>query len=124
VAFDLEVRLENRPGMLADLGEAFGAAGVNLAGACATTSGDAGAVHLLVEEGADAARQAIRDAGFDVVAEREVVVVDVRDQPGTIGSYARKLADAGVNIELFYVATATRLVFGVDDLDAARRAVA
>lgn len=39
-----------------------------------------------------------------------------------VAEYAERLAAAGVNIELMYLATGTRLVFGVDDLEAAGRA--
>ena len=124
MAWDLTVMLENRPGALADLGDAVGRAGVNLAGGCAVATGPEAAVHILVEDGRDAARDAIADAGLEVSDEREVIVASVQDEPGTLGSYARRLADAGVNIELFYVAAGTRLVFGVDDLERARVALA
>ena len=56
--------------------------------------------------------------------ERDVIVVDVEDRPGTMAQVARKLADAGVNIELAYAAFGgVRLVLGVDDLEKAREAV-
>lgn len=123
MAWDLTVELEDRPGMLAELGSAIGSAGLNLGGACAVVDGGVGTIHLLVEGELSAAKGAVESIGEQVAAEREVLVVDVRDQPGTLGSYAKKLADAGVNIELMYVATATRLVFGVDDLMAGRSAL-
>jgi hypothetical protein len=44
--------------------------------------------------------------------------------PGSAGNCLRRIADAGVNLELVYLATATRLVIGVDDLAAARAALA
>lgn len=124
MATDLMVVLEDRPGTLAELGNALGRAGANLSGACAVTSGGQGEVHVLIEGDAGAARDAITGAGMSVAAEREVLVVEVPDEPGTLGAYAQRIADAGANIELMYVATGTRLVFGVDDLDAARQAVA
>lgn len=124
MATDLMVMMEDRPGALAELGNALGAGGVNLAGACAMTSRGQGMVHLLVEDNPVPAREAITAAGIDIAAEREVVVVDVQDEPGMLGSHAERLAEAGVNIELMYVATGTRLVFGVDDPDAARQALA
>ena len=40
-----------------------------------------------------------------------------------LGEVARKLADAGVNIELVYLASGTRLVVGAADLDKVRAAV-
>jgi hypothetical protein len=50
-------------------------------------------------------------------------VLDVEDRPGVLGEVARKLADAGVNIELVYLASGTRLVIGAADLDKVRSAV-
>jgi hypothetical protein len=120
---DITIVLDDEPGMLAWLGEALGHAGINISGGCATVGGGEGLIHLLVEDDGEDAVGAIQAAGLPVRAERDVVVVDVRDQPGTLGSYARRLADAGVNIDLFYLATATRLVFGTDDTDAARDAL-
>jgi hypothetical protein len=56
--------------------------------------------------------------------EREVIVVDVEDRPGTMAQVARKIADAGVNIELVYTTFGgVRLVLGVDDFAKARAAV-
>lgn len=123
MATDLMVMMEDRPGALAELGNALGRGGVNLAGACAITSRGQGMIHLLVDDPAPA-REALSGAGIDVTEEREVLVVDVPDEAGTLGSHAERIAEAGANIELMYVATGTRLVFGVDDLDAARRALA
>jgi hypothetical protein len=123
MATNLMVMMEDRPGALAELGRALGQAGVNLGGGCAITSRGQGMIHLLVEDDPDAARSALGDAGIDVAEEREVLVVDVDDAPGTLGTYAERIAQAGGNIELMYVATGTRLVFGVDDIDAARGAL-
>jgi hypothetical protein len=123
MATNLMVMMEDRPGALAELGRALGAAGVNVGGACAITSRGQGMIHLLVEDDPAAARAALGEAGIEVAEEREVVVVDVDDAPGTLGSYADRIAQAGANIELMYVATGTRLVFGADDLDAARGAI-
>jgi hypothetical protein len=51
------------------------------------------------------------------------VLDDVDDRPGFLGEMARRLADSGVNIDVAYLASRTRIVFGVDDPDAARRAL-
>jgi hypothetical protein len=51
------------------------------------------------------------------------LVLDVSDEPGVAGSICRRIADAGVNIDLIYVATNTRLVLGVSDLEKARSAI-
>lgn len=119
---DLAVMLEDRPGQLAMLGEALGKAKVNIAGGCAVTAMGKGAVHLLVDDKAvEAAKAALREAGIAVEAEEDVIVRKVADRPRVLGKMARKLADAGVNITLFYLATDTRVVFGVSDLQRAKK---
>lgn len=57
--------------------------------------------------------------------ERDVIVVDIEDRPGTVAQVAGKLSDAGVNIELAYTTfgDGVRLVLGVDDFEKARAAV-
>ncbi len=122
MATDLKVTPDDRPGVLAAVGEALAGAGVNIDGFCAVTGGGTGEIHVLVEDPA-AARAALAGAGFEVGAEQEVLVVPAQDQPGALGALTRKLAAAGVNISLAYVAAGTRIVIGADDLEAARRAV-
>jgi hypothetical protein len=122
MATDLTVRLVDRPGTMAAACEALGDAGVNIDGCCAYPAGTAGQLHLLVED-AGAARQALSAAGYEVVQDRQVIVHELADVPGSAGQCLRRIADAGVNLELIYVATATRLVIGADDLDAARAAL-
>jgi hypothetical protein len=119
MAFDLTVNLEDRPGQLAALGEALGGAGINIGGVAGVQAGGQGVIHVVVED-AEAARSALQAAGFSPGEAREVLVVECADRPGELGSVARKVADAGVNITLAYLATGTRLVLGVDDLEAAR----
>jgi hypothetical protein len=121
MATDLTVRLEDRPGELARLGEALGGAGVNVDGFSGTTSGGQGEIHLLVEDAASA-RSALEGAGIQVTGEREVLVVDAPNNPGELGKAARRLADAGVNIEVAFPTADGRLVFGVDDIGKARGA--
>jgi hypothetical protein len=68
-------------------------------------------------EDAAATRAALSEAGIEVSGERNVLVVDVEDRPGTMGEVARRIGEAGVNIELAYTTFgAVRLVLGVDDL--------
>jgi hypothetical protein len=120
---DLTVILEDRPGRLADLGEATGKAGINIEGVCGSTQEGQGAIHILVEDGA-ATRTALSEAGIEVGAERDVIVVDVEDRPGTMGELTRRIGNAGVNIELVYTTFgAVRVVLGVDDVDKARAAL-
>ena len=118
---DLTVVLQDRPGELARLGQATGEAGVNLQGMCAFTGEGRGIIHILVDDAkAAAARQALEEAGMGVADEREVLVVDIEDRPGTLGELARSLAEASVNIELAYTTFGVKLVIATDDIDSAR----
>jgi hypothetical protein len=119
---DLIVELENRPGELARLGETLGGAGVNIEGLCAAADGGAGQVHVLVED-PSAASRALQGAGITVAGQQEVLVIPGQDSLGELGRITRAVADAGANITLAYLATGTRVVLGVDDLEKARAAV-
>ena len=122
---DLTVILRDRPGELARLGEVTGAAGVNILGLAAFTGEGRGVIHLLFDDDdAARARAAIEDAGLGLADDREVLVVDVNDKPGTLGEMARELAEAGVNIELAYAAYGgVRIVIATDDIENARAAL-
>lgn len=117
--WDITVELENRPGTLAEVGEAAGNAGVNLDGVCGFSCEGVGIFHLLVDD-AGAARDALDAAGITIRDEQEVLVANVTDRPGAVGELTRRMADAGVNVDLIYLATDTRVVLGVDKLEEAR----
>ena len=121
MATDLTVILENRPGTMADMGEALGNAGINIEGVCGFPCEGAGVLHVLVEDAAGA-RAALEAAGLEVRAERPVLVVEIEDadRPGALGAAARRAADAGVNVDLVYTTTKNRVVIGADDLEKAQ----
>jgi hypothetical protein len=119
---DLTVSLEDRPGTMADAGEALAKAGINIEGICGFPVSGRGVAHILVEDAAKA-RKALQGAAIQVTAERDVLVLDVADRPGTLGQVTRKMAKAGVNLNLIYLATNTRLVIGADNMEKARGAI-
>jgi hypothetical protein len=123
---NVTVVLQDEPGQLAKLGGAAGAAGVNIRGMCAFTGEGRGIIHLLIDDSAvERAVAALSEAGFGVAGEREVLVVDIQDKPGSLGELARELADASVNIELLYTTFGgVKVVIATDDLDSARTALA
>jgi hypothetical protein len=120
---DLTVRLDDRPGTMAGACQALGAAGINIEGCCVYPAGTAGQLHLLVEDVAGS-RDVLLAAGYEVVQDRKVIVHALEDVPGAAGAALDRIADAGVNLQLVYMATGTRLVIAADDLEAARAAVA
>jgi hypothetical protein len=118
---DLAIALDNRPGALAEMGDALGRAGVSVEGGGAFVVGGRGIAHFLFEDGA-AAREALEAAGIRVISEREVLVQRLKqDQPGQLGAISRRMADAGVNIEVMYSDHDHQLILVVDDLAAGRR---
>jgi hypothetical protein len=122
MAVDLVIDIENTPGSLAQVAAAISDAGVNIAAATCVGPGDRAEVHILVKH-AEAARHSLALSQLAVSREREVVVVDVEDRPGVLADLTRKVAKAGVNIDLVYVATRNRVVFGSPDLDGLKAAL-
>ena len=119
---DLTVNLANEPGTLASLGETLGNAGINIEGVVGKSEGGEAHVHILVQD-AGMAREQLSQAGIECGGEREVEVVSIVDQPGEMGRHLRKVAEAGVNIDLVYLGTSTRLVLGSSDMDGLRKAL-
>src|SRR5207248_8528163 len=122
MAFDLVIEIENTPGALAEVSGAISDAGVNIAAATCFGSGQRAELHILVPH-AEAAKHALAISHLAVNHEREVVVVEVEDRPGVLADLTRKIALAGVNLDLVYVATRNRVVFGSADLAALRAAL-
>ena len=123
MAFDLVIDVENKPGALARVAAAISDAGVNIAAATCIGPGERAELHVLVPH-AEAARHALAISHDVTVShEREVVVVDVDDRPGVLADLTRKIARAGVDLDLVYVATQNRVVFGAADLAGLRAAL-
>ena len=121
--FDVEVDLDDRPGALATVGEAIGRAGISTDGGGAFVTGGRGVAHFLFENGTEAAH-AMTAAGLRVRAVREVIALKLRQgEAGQLGKLCRRMADAGVNIEVQYSDHANRLILVVDDMQTAARVV-
>ena len=116
MAVDLVIDIENKPGALAEDAAAISDAGVNIAAATCIGVGERAELHILVPH-AEAARHSLAISHVAVTREREVVVIDVEDRPGVLADLTRKIAKAGVDLDLVYVATRNRVVFGAPDLD-------
>lgn len=117
MAIDLAIEVENVPGALARVAAAISDAGVNIAAATCVGPGEQAELHILVPH-AGAAKHALAISHVGVTREREVAVVDVEDRPGVLAYLTRRIARAGVNLDLVYVATGNRVVFGAPDLAA------
>jgi hypothetical protein len=122
MSVDLVIDIENSPGALAEVAALISDAGVNIAAATCIGNGERAELHILVPH-AEAARHSLAISHLAVTREREVVVVDVEDRPGVLADLTRKIARAGVDLSLVYVATRNRVVFGADDLAGLRAAL-
>lgn len=117
---DLAIRLENRPGAIAEMGEALGKAGVSVEGGGGFVFDGKAIAHFLFED-ASAARQALEENGIEVLEDREVLVQRLnQEQPGQLGKISRLMAEAGVNIEVIYSDHQNQLILVVDDLEKGR----
>jgi len=113
---DLTIALDNRPGALAEMGDALGRAGVSIEGGGAFVVNGEGVAHFLFADG-QAAQRALEAAGIKVLSVNEVVVQRLKqDQPGQLGKLTRRMAEAGVNIEVLYSDHDHQLILVVDDV--------
>ena len=116
---------EDRPGLLAEIGELLGRAGVNIGTLAATNIDGKGVIHLVVDDGEDAA-EVLAANGFQVEGSRAVLTATIEDRPGELGRYCRRLAEAGVAISSAYVGRKTggetEIILAVDDYEAASQA--
>src|ERR1700730_12932489 len=99
MAFDLVIDVENSPGALAQVAAAISDAGVNIAAATCIGSGERAELHILAPHPAGA-RHSLAISHLGVTREREVVVIDVEDRPGVLAALSRKIARAGVDLDL------------------------
>ncbi len=122
VSMDLVIEVDNEPGALARVATAISDAGVNISAATCVGPAKTAELHILVPH-ADAVKRALALSQLAVTREREVVVVEVDDRPGVLADLARGVAEAGVDLDLVYVATRNRVVFGSPDLPALKAAL-
>jgi hypothetical protein len=122
MAVDLVIDIENTPGALAEVAAAISDAGINIAAATCIGPGERAELHILVPH-SEAAHHLLGISHIAVTREREVVVIEVEDRPGVLADLTRKIARAGVDLDLVYVATRNRVVFGAPDLGALRAAL-
>ena len=117
MATEFEVILEDRPGSLARLGGALGDAGVNIEAIQGINRDGESLVHFVARDPEQAA-QVLKAANIPHRT-REVLIVNVLDEPGTLGEVALVMAHAGINIDSVYVTATGNVVLGVDDLKGA-----
>jgi hypothetical protein len=91
------VDLKHRPGELAKVTETIAQKGIDITAFAGVTCGDSGEVAVITNDEAGT-RRALSDAGYHV-REIELASVSLPNRPGSLAETARKLANAGINIE-------------------------
>jgi hypothetical protein len=91
------VDLKNQPGELARAAEAIAAKGIDIRAISGATCGDSGRAAVITNDHAGA-KAALTEAGFKFT-EMEATDTALRHEPGTLAKAARRLADAGINVE-------------------------
>lgn len=121
---DIVIETQDRPGVIATIGELFGEARVNIRAAAAFSHEGRGYLHFVVDD-PDRALAALKMSGWKVVQSQQVLAVSLDDRPGELGRYARRLADAGINITTLYTggsnAGELEIIVAVGDVEAAQR---
>jgi hypothetical protein len=117
----LIVEVENRPGEMAEVTETLANRGINIL-VFGVGVGDRSALGLVASD-EQGSRSALDDAG---IAYRELPVLHVKmkDKPGQAADVCRRLADDGINIELWLPVDTSKdkftVALGVDNIEAAR----
>ena len=119
------VELDNRPGELARIAAAIAEKGINITNGAGLAIGSSGGFGLTTND--ESGTRSALDAIGCRYREVELISVAVEDRPGALADAARRLADAGVNIEFLAPAGMSggqmSLAVGVDNAEAARSAL-
>ncbi len=117
MTIEFQVSLEDKPGSLAWLGSVLGEADVNFEAIEGRSGRGVTVVHFVASD-TEAAAAALEESGIPY-SKREVVVVNILDQPGALGDVALVMSEAGINIDCIYVTVRGDVVLGVDDVEGA-----
>lgn len=118
---DIEIVLENTPGMLALMGETLGKHKISLEGGGVFVHVNVAIAHFLVEE-PERAKVELEKVGIHVRKINAVIIQKLRqDVPGQLGTFCRALADAKVNILTQYSDHSNQLIVVPDDYEKAQK---
>ncbi|PWT83462.1 MAG: amino acid-binding protein, partial [Acidobacteria bacterium] len=104
IAVQLALFLANKPGTLAAVCDALSAENINIYGLTISDTVDHAVVRMVVSDHKKAL--SIFEEHGTLVVENEVLMIVNDNKPGTLSRLAKRLADAGINIEYAYLASA------------------
>jgi hypothetical protein len=97
---EISFEMANKVGLLSTVTAAIAGAKANITAICAY--GMEGTAYFMLTTNSNAkAKKALAPLGV-TVEERDVVEVEVADRPGELQKVAKKIADAGIDIEYMY----------------------
>lgn len=119
------VELQNNPGSLATITEAIAEKGINITNVVGATCGGSGSLGLITND--EAGTKSVLDGSSTNYRQIDLVSASLEDKPGTLAAAAKRLSDAGVNIELLLPTGMEggkiSVAFGVDNAPAAQQAL-
>ena len=122
----LSVTMEDTPGTLAKMCSAFGEKKVNILAFASREHGGKSLVLVIVDKPA-VAKKVLQTIGY-ACTEEQVLGTKLPNRPGTLATVAKRLGEAGMNIDYAYSGvepgSAQQLVvLSVSDLDRAKKLV-
>ncbi len=122
----LSVTMDNAPGRLAIMGDAFAAKNVNILAFISIEHEGRSLVRMIVDN-VPAAKKALQGVGY-AYTEEQVLVTKLANRPGTLARIAKRLGDAGANIDYAYLGAEPRslqqlVVLSVSDFDRAKQLI-
>lgn len=113
---EILIETENKPGIMAGITNAIKNSGINIRALCAWGVDEKGHF-MIVTEDIEKAFETLKEAGY-AAQEEEVVLIDLKNEVGTLNDIAQNLGDAGININYCYVSAVgdqCLAVLGTDD---------
>ena len=99
-AKELSFTMPNKAGLLSEVSRAIAGAGVNITAICAYAMGNT-AYFMLTTASNVKAKKALVPLSV-AVEERDVVEVELLNRPGELQKVAKRIANAGIDIEYMY----------------------
>ena len=109
----ISVFLENRPGHLKNILDAFEDTGVDVRGYSASDTGDYGIARFILDK-PDLALDVLRTRGCAATV-AQVLCIRLPDKPGELARVMGVIADAGINVLYSYSLISTIIAIHVDD---------
>ena len=96
-----EVKVMNKPGTLSLVCEHLTKAGVNIISVSTESNGKNGILKIITNNEL-ATKSVLKEAGLEF-QEREIVAVELLDNPGELGRFAKALSEHDVNIQSVFL---------------------